>query len=1420
MDNGDILIDARDIHSAHTQFWTQWFKGDESWSGLLASPWQPHAILTDFNLFLSCIHPHKIPTDTAHVIWRGLNSTSISQIDQDCIKHRVHADLTLSLQDPPTLLDLITAIKKLPSASAGGMSGLTYNQLKIWPESILSAAHQALSLIWKERRQTDFFKFKWLVPLSKLKEDGTPTLLQLRPIMLIETLRKLWVQLLIKRIRRTLEIQGALSNSQFGFRAKRSTTQPLLQFSSALEQVAEIGGVMAGSTWDVVRAFDSIAKPLLFLALIRIGIPDSWAEFLINLDQDSRIVTRSPWAENHVRKHGVQSLLNKSGSVPDFFHAERGVGQGDVGSPTIWNIFMDILLSSLQQVEFSPIYMQSMDGSCYRMRDTAYADDLITCSSNEYGLQTKADIVSAFSIVMKVSIAIHKLRSFTTLPFMEQQPSLIVHTNGWVPCSTPLRNEVDIEYLGVVFHISPNLVDPIYDKSFVKTYNKVRSFLHTIGRKRVHPNAKICAATISIFCKLAYVGQFVAWSSSQHDTIIKLFSKFYRRALLHLPSFPTRLLYANLSDMGLNLTHPSDSIQTRKWSILQRLGQGDRMSRDIANVLIGRAARLCRAPWGSSVPITISYNATAEYWLASLLLKLETAGISFTHQAAWCTDCIPLPMEVLSSEWAQHLNIYTVNDISFWDGQERILPFALQELTIYKKFSHRSMLPSGKKILNCPSFVVPTYTGLSIPILPNQCWVIPSMTENLIIAEILGQDDQDIHVHIWESFSKVDHPIHENQPLIRLRTSVQGGGSGMFLPISILEALSTRVILSSDALHPTFGIIRSILYSSVDKMHRPSRQRSPRYLPSELTAEIGSIPNPIIISDGSFTQIRTLSGEIGLDLHESKSGVGLVIMSQEENWKQLPSIGIYINTSEYLNSSFLAELFGLCLALSIRHDYLSDHVTALSDCKGAISLISNHKQVSGQAGEQLIKRSRQFVSPHSAPIWHPSHPERRGGPTCTRDYGILIADDYAGGNLTSCSLSFTLEASCLARIKFSGPTLIKGSLILADGLRSLFQRQFFDEYIETRRAASRQLYGSWVDPTTRLACLQWMLTSSSYRRIAMAQRYVWDKLTHPSHPSLDQPLDCPHCGTTSGIDHIVRHCLQPDMMRSRSQVDLELGTFIHGLHGNMKCQSICMTIENMSRRHKGAIRIWTGLWNRELSHDISQALLVNHILPADIRTHRQVILSFLRIFSQGLIHIWKSWRHYILPHSHSLIARFPRLTKRIIFNQTSMRAFTITAPSKQGQIRKDIIKQARSRDAHQRKVDGRLLDPAGKALISSWLLPNILATPYTMPLKLPVDAPATLPGNALRRWLIPSAPATVSSGLITQDKGTKTDNAHDGVTAQETDLIPTTDFISNSSSSSSSSSSLSPASTSLTPLSMHVITDMLVHELPPRAGIG
>ena len=80
------------------------------------------------------------------------------------------------------------------------MSGLTYDLARHWPDSLVESVYTLLLDAWQKAEIPDFMKWKWLVPIPK-KEN--PTVKQLRPIMLIEVLRKVWTSLVIEDIHTT-----------------------------------------------------------------------------------------------------------------------------------------------------------------------------------------------------------------------------------------------------------------------------------------------------------------------------------------------------------------------------------------------------------------------------------------------------------------------------------------------------------------------------------------------------------------------------------------------------------------------------------------------------------------------------------------------------------------------------------------------------------------------------------------------------------------------------------------------------------------------------------------------------------------------------------------------------------------------------------------------------------------------------------------------------------------------------------------------------------------------------------------------------------------------------------------------------------------------------------------------------------------
>ena len=101
------------------------------------------------------------------------------------------------------------------------MTGLTYVMMKAWPEELTLLAYNGLVRMWQAKHIPEWWKWRWLVPLPK--KPNNPLLSELRPIMLIETLRKLWSSLVMKSVHGVIVRHGVLHPSQHGFQPNRGT---------------------------------------------------------------------------------------------------------------------------------------------------------------------------------------------------------------------------------------------------------------------------------------------------------------------------------------------------------------------------------------------------------------------------------------------------------------------------------------------------------------------------------------------------------------------------------------------------------------------------------------------------------------------------------------------------------------------------------------------------------------------------------------------------------------------------------------------------------------------------------------------------------------------------------------------------------------------------------------------------------------------------------------------------------------------------------------------------------------------------------------------------------------------------------------------------------------------------------------------
>ena len=139
----------------------------------------------------------------------------------------------------------------------------------------------------------------------------------------------------------------------------KGTETGVLEFAATLETAKELKSEVFISSWDLNRAFDSVDRRLLVFAWERLGVPSSLAHYLVEMDEDSKMVVRTPFASLIQQMAGKEGLADKEAA----FAPGRGTAQGGVDSTAAYSAFTDILLCALADVTGGEFYRWQSKGS-------------------------------------------------------------------------------------------------------------------------------------------------------------------------------------------------------------------------------------------------------------------------------------------------------------------------------------------------------------------------------------------------------------------------------------------------------------------------------------------------------------------------------------------------------------------------------------------------------------------------------------------------------------------------------------------------------------------------------------------------------------------------------------------------------------------------------------------------------------------------------------------------------------------------------------------------------------------------------------------------------------------------------------------------------------------------------------------------
>ena len=402
------------------------------------------------------------------------------------------------------------------------------------------------------------------------KVPGSASLNDLRPIGLIEITRKVWSIIILRKITNVLRKYKILADSQYGFRQGHGVDSHIIQLLSILEDAKEKEFNIDLASWDQKKAFDSIGKNLQYIGWRRVGVSPEIARWLASLDLNGVYVVKSKYAchELSSRVHCINDMLSICAKLG--LTASRGATQGDVISPTAWNVTFDPLIRMLERFYSKhPLHLTGPDSTVYRLGPLAYADDLVTITGNRRHTQQISNIICLWITMVGLQLSPGtstepKLRLLTSFP---NTGHIRVHDWSWTSLDLPFSGPDGIvKILGVPITLSLDWTPAVkrMESIVLKAHSsliKKRALLSTKG-------ALLVTCTMSA---VLYVLQFSGASSAQVARLDKALLSLYRAHYCIGYYTASAVLYNK--NLGGGLPSLINQLRIRKENLRYRLRQ-------------------------------------------------------------------------------------------------------------------------------------------------------------------------------------------------------------------------------------------------------------------------------------------------------------------------------------------------------------------------------------------------------------------------------------------------------------------------------------------------------------------------------------------------------------------------------------------------------------------------------------------------------------------------------------------------------------------------------------------------------------------------------------------------------------------------------------------------------------------------------